>query len=552
MSAPAGYTSPTGEAEGLRPHSVRILELQALRKNRPYSAANRGLGSANRYSKGRKEADRARPKLSQYRKEDLYDERMTLKSKANQLEEENLRLKTRIKFLEKEAKREETVDENSLLAVFKAQAKDLKTKLDEKEAELRDLKQSIKVTRATEVQVELKAYMDECTRLRRIAEESAQQLAMGVAPMDLQQRYLQLVVDYKALSREYRMVGGNGEEGKGRKAGPKEQNSRANNAAVFELREENVLLKDQNRSLMGELGRLQQIMVCPNCQHPLASSGQSVGEMQRPVSLLFHLLWARMKEVGADVQSLWHRLDSEMAGVLRPQEIEDGFAQLGIQLSANELTEIMVEMNPEQGTRVHFSQFEKTLLKHSLDPESLPSELIQSLSTLSWQCQVARVHREEIPGLLTTGTECSRKELVEAFQQVPFSLQLEAAEAIAGFLLHGEDRMNCHMVSVWMELLLPEWIVFTEEEETELDRQLMQLFRGKYDQFLELCKPYDPTSQQFIPFTDFLSVCASLSITLEGPLLAYLQVEFYSETKDTAKVPYQSVAQLYCCGPQDD
>lgn len=550
MSAPAGYISPTGEAEGLRPHSVRILELQALRKNRPYSAANRGLGSANRYSKGRKEADRARPKLSQYRKEDLYDERMTLKSKANQLEEENLRLKTRIKFLEKEAKREETVDENSLLAVFKAQVKDLRAKLDEKEAELKDLKGNIKVTRATEVQVELKAYMDECTRLRRIAEESAQQLAMGVAPTDLQQRYLQLVVDYKALSREYRMVGGNGEE-KGRKAGGKDINNRASNAAVFELREENVLLKEQNRSLMGELGRLQQIMICPNCQQPLASSGQSLGELQRPVSLLFHLLWARMKEVGADVQSLWHRLDSEMAGVLRPQEIEEGFAQLGIQLGANELTQIMLEMNPEQGTRVHFSQFEKTLLKHSLDPESLPNELVQSLSTLSWQCQVARVHREEVPGLLTTGAECSGKELVEALLQVPFSLQEAAAQCIAEFLLHGEDRLSCHMVSVWLELLLPDWVVFTEEEETELDRKLMRLFRGKYDQFLDLCKPYDPSSLQFIPFQDFLAVCAALSIELEGPLLAYLQVEFYSETKDTTKVPYQSVAQLYCCGPQD-
>ena len=530
---------------------MRILELQALRKNRPYSAANRGLGSANRYSKGRKEADRARPKLSQYRKEDLYDERMTLKSKANQLEEENTRLKTRIKFLEKEAKRDETGDENSLLAVFKAQVKDLRAKLDEKEAELKDLKQNIKVTRATEVQVELKAYMDECTRLRRIAEESAQQLAMGVAPTDLQQRYLQLVVDYKALSREYRMAAGSGEEGKGRKASGKEANSRTSNAAVFELREENVLLKEQNRSLMCELGRLQQIMVCPNCQQPLASSGQSLGELQRPVSLLFHLLWARMKEVGADVQSLWHRLDSEMAGVLRPQEIEDGFAQLGIQISANELTQIMLEMNPEQGTRVHFSQFEKTLLKHSLDPESLPAELVQSLNTLSWQCQVARVHREEVPGLLTTGAECSRKELVDALLQVPFSLQEASAESIAAFLLHGEDRLSCHMVSVWLELLLPEWVVFTEEEETELDRKLLRLFRGKYDQFLDLCKPYDPASLQFIPYKDFLSVCAVLSIALEGPLLAYLQVEFYSETKDVAKVPYQSVAQLYCCGQQD-
>lgn len=524
--------------------------MQALRKNRPYSAANRGLGSANRGSKYRKEADRARPKLSQYRKEDLYDERITLKTRANELEEENTRLKTRIKFLEKETKREENLDGNSILAGLKTQVKELRGKLEERETELRELKVSIKVTRVTEVQVELKAYMDECTRLRRIAEESAQQLAMGVAPTDLQERYLQLMVDFKALYREHRMMSANTDDSKPRKSALKDGNNR-NNTALFELREENVVLREQNRSLLGELSRLHQIMVCPNCQQPLASNVQSLGEIQRPVPMLFHLLWTKMKELGVDIQGLWHRLDTEMAGVLRPQEIEDGFAQLGIQLNATELTQIMLEMNPEQGTRVHYANFERTLLKHSLDPNSLPIELIHSLETLCWQCQVARVHREEVAGLLTTGAECTQNDLMEAFQQVPFSLPSPAAEAIAAFLMQGEERQSSHLVTVWLELLLPEWGVFSEEEEAELDRKLMKMFRGKYDQFLEMCRKYDEGNAQVVEFPQFMMVCEDLGIALEGPLLAYLQVEFYSETKDTAKVPYQSVAQLYCCGPQD-
>ena len=47
--------------------------------------------------------------------------------------------------------------------------------------------------------------------------------------------------------------------------------------------------------------------------------------------------------------------------------------------------------------------------------------------------------------------------------------------------MQGEERQSSHLVTVWLELLLPEWGVFSEEEEAELDRKLMKMCK-KFDE----------------------------------------------------------------------
>ena len=57
---------------------------------------------------------------------------------------------------------------------LKKQIKDLKTDNQKKEEELEMIRKNIKNTKAVEIEMEIKSYKDECTRLRHKLEELMQ------------------------------------------------------------------------------------------------------------------------------------------------------------------------------------------------------------------------------------------------------------------------------------------------------------------------------------------------------------------------------------------
>lgn len=54
---------------------------------------------------------------------------------------------------------------------LKRNVKDLKSQLHIKETECQQLKKNLKATKISEIEVEMKIYVDECTRLRHMLEE---------------------------------------------------------------------------------------------------------------------------------------------------------------------------------------------------------------------------------------------------------------------------------------------------------------------------------------------------------------------------------------------
>lgn len=126
-----------------------------------------------------------RPRLKQgpWDKERLYEEHLALKVNNNELRDENMKLKTRINALEKEVMRFGEVLEGQsgdkfahpntshLVSSLKQSVKDLKSELKQRDEEITEFKKNIKTTRTAELEVELQAYIDECTRLRHHLEE---------------------------------------------------------------------------------------------------------------------------------------------------------------------------------------------------------------------------------------------------------------------------------------------------------------------------------------------------------------------------------------------
>jgi hypothetical protein len=107
---------------------------------------------------------------------------MALKVNNNSLRDENMKLKTRINALEKEVLRfGELLEGQSgdkfshptshLVTSLKQSVKDMKSELKQREEEIAEFKKNIKTTRTAELEVELQAYIDECTRLRHHLEE---------------------------------------------------------------------------------------------------------------------------------------------------------------------------------------------------------------------------------------------------------------------------------------------------------------------------------------------------------------------------------------------
>ena len=138
------------------------------------------------------EVSRMRPRIINQERERLYDDAMKHKIATNFFKEENIKIKTRIHLLEAELiKKDKLIDElllqqdsftgakplnkmrleSHLTQNLKKKIKDLHTSNLSKNDEIEALKRSIKSTKINEIEVELKMYMDECTRLRHSLEE---------------------------------------------------------------------------------------------------------------------------------------------------------------------------------------------------------------------------------------------------------------------------------------------------------------------------------------------------------------------------------------------
>ena len=123
-----------------------------------------------------------KPKHVNIDKEQLFQDNMQLKLKNHSLEEELIKLKTKYSQVELELNKKDKLKENSgtwdksqsvsLAQNLKQTIKDLKASLESREKEMFKLRSNLKCSRTNELEAELQAYVDECTRLRHHLEET--------------------------------------------------------------------------------------------------------------------------------------------------------------------------------------------------------------------------------------------------------------------------------------------------------------------------------------------------------------------------------------------
>ena len=118
---------------------------------------------------------------------------MALKLALNAFQSENVRIRTRITQLERElSKKDDIIEEISahektpghkylhLVNNLKQSLKETKVEIREKEEEIGKLRRHIKSTRIAELEVEIQAYVEECSRLARICRGNCEETGGGV------------------------------------------------------------------------------------------------------------------------------------------------------------------------------------------------------------------------------------------------------------------------------------------------------------------------------------------------------------------------------------
>jgi len=152
-------------------------------------------------------------------KERLYEESLHMKQYINAVKEESSKIKTKNLALEREnAKLIKTIErfgeqatligkpvESTLLVTLKKQVKDLKEELFFKHEEVETMRRNTKVTKFQELEMELKAYVDENIRLRSMLEEAMRHRPV-IQPEDynhLEEKFYQQNETIEALHRDH-------------------------------------------------------------------------------------------------------------------------------------------------------------------------------------------------------------------------------------------------------------------------------------------------------------------------------------------------------------
>jgi hypothetical protein len=517
-----------------RPYSAKFPNLKP-KGSRPSTASRSNIA---RRGKGRVEVPRANG--LHYSAEELFERVQELKSTLNEVREENLKLKTKVKLLEKENRRDDNeVDRTSMVTTLKHQLKDAAKVIEQKDRELMELRRNSRSTKLAEIDVELKVYKDECTRLRRILEEAMMQLTQGAASSDLQERYIQLSVQYKALKREHGDLSLICDELKNTKHSKKKEDIfEALKRSLLDTKEENSRLLDENHRLLGALQM--SAGSCPNCA---VQDCSPIADMQtvREADVLFLEIWKHLEFRRLEAGQLWHLVAADQQNV-GAQGLLEGLQHIDVILNLIEASVVLDVLAPglENASRQDFIAGMLT---------QRPTELISfseadpSLRHFSMRLQIRRWPKEQVPSLFASHEQqLSKQTVAEILSNEPVDLDQEDVITVIEFLYVEEATLPCEVFLQRLMLALDDWDVLSEQDEARLDEDLKRLLQS-FGNFIQKCEEVDVRRTGVITLQSFAELFKGYQIKTE--LLHYLALICYTDQCMLDTLPYTSLSKVY-------
>lgn len=497
----------------------RMRELMLLRRSnlRPSTAA---IGPT-----------RPTSKTIPYAKEDLYDKVLQMKTEVNTIKQENVKLRTQMKQVRGKLGKPPPTDQPYLVAVLKQQIEELKVQVQMKDHELAYVKKRSKLTKLVEIETELKVSLDECTRLRRLLYEAMEELTRGVAPLDLQERYLQKKAAYRSLKREYFELSAYVQDNK-LKPKSEAKVKKTLSVSFADLRMENTLMSQ-------ELKQMKET-ACSKCQ------SRTVVEVQNTQELLLKV-WSMLLSQGSTIHEFWEKLDPEAVGAVKPHAVVRKLQELGLQLSSWEADKLLDMLRANQGEAVHKAVLEEALeqCKPALTPEQQ-----QLVTHFTLRLQGLRLETADVEGLLgLPQPHCHLDNLRQSLISSALKFTPDLSENFAKLVMTGyfsiPTNRLLHRIRDLVGIIEP----LDADKEAQMDQELRSFFTGKKEILVSKLQTLDLRSQGWVSFQEFWDTVAALGLSLPSHLQNYLRVLFYADRQELDRVPYETFAQAFCVTP---
>jgi Ca2+-binding EF-hand superfamily protein len=502
-------------------------------KSRPLSAQRASPARSKRSSSKGYEATS---------RDDKAEENLQLRTQLNSLKSELLKLRVKLKTTETEARRDDPASERkTVVLALKQQTKELTKQLQTREKELEELRRSVKATSFQELEVQVKIYIDECTRLRRLLTEALQQLAEGAEMGDIAERYLTLSIQFRDLKKEHEgLAEATANLRVRKKSGKGEDHSEKLKRTLAEVQEENTRVHRDKQHLINKLQSVKQTLKCPNYEQALSDA---LARQTRTVAEVVAEIWGVLQQKGLSLKEAWGLVDVSRLDILKSSAFAEGLTQLGVTLSSIELTKLMLELNPVQGNKVSFAQFEAAMAKHKQQAEVDVDEVY---THVRMKLQVQRWEYDQLPALLVPERrDYFPDEICSTLEQEPFELSKEQAKGLVSSLFDHSPSLRGTVIARRFTDNLDSWAVLTDDEEQALDDLIREALSQQNGAFVELCTAKDRKSAGIISYKDFEDILRSMKAELSGEELEYIKLLCYTHNFELNSVPYLHLASAY-------
>jgi hypothetical protein len=515
-----------------------------------------------------------KPRAVKAEKERLYEDNLALKQQNNQLSEENIRLKTKLSLLDRELnKHEDTINELrsghspsikkiQALVSLKQGMRELKVALEEKDKEIEGLKRHIKSTKLIELQTEMQAYVDECTRLRRHYDEQVQlseqqHLQEGRGQEITEQLEMERLENQELLKSievlkedrdHWEKLAKNLEKKRPVKKRSPTTGIKKLRKALEEMQDSHKTqvmgYEDQLKTLKAECIRLSRQM------KEADAKGQKT--VQKPVAFLPEERPKTSPQV--DLSASTPARENRLSIPSSPQIMNLTNVSPQSYVKDNGLTSITEEeavlgYSPES-------------LRDAEELEISESEMKTLLTHLNFRVQLHRLSRSDLTQYLKESLP--EGNFADLFSIEPFAvddpeIRLKLLAYLCPKSIPRRSRRDIRRAKVSFEeftigLLkhLGDWTVLSSDDEARYDQKITEVMLHNQFSILESCKLLDEDLSGFVKFKEFCEVLDNLDIEFSNDELRYLKLLFYSHDSQLDKVPYQHFIKAYSGGDRPD
>lgn len=516
-------------------------------------------------------------------KEVLYNENITLKLKINELKSIIIKYRAKLVHLEKEINKKEELNTlknpnigSSLVKLLKQTIKDLRQELELKQIEIDRQKKNMKLSRFLEQELETKAYVDECTRLRHLLEEvlsDTSEEGKNESSELKTQNLLKIIEDNnKEILKLKEKLKSDG-VGKTSKT-PKFQEEFSK--LVKELESVKKALISKEKKFMEEIESLKANLrglekensgykikieesktLIQNLYKELKSLRQKKKSKLVPPKLLQainRLLETENKPVENFLSSLSH----SKAEFIYSKDLLFQLSAFDSSVTQTDIDSVIAFIKHESVSKIsiakltdYYESFDFSLF----NKKNKTFKVLELFEHINLRMQLHRIHKENLmEALLGTGMpsmkEITDQDIIYLFTSSPFDFTRKQAICLTEYLFEGKKSIESSKFMEKFYNSIKDWKVFTTSDEEHFDRLLLSLVFEHKAGIEEYCSLLDKENKGCIASEEFFRYMDQNNITLIGRLKDYLIVLFYSNNLELNSVPFKQFLQAYSA--QDD